>query len=179
MTDSWLKEFINKTNLLWKTKSFDLRIYGYQIQPNTKWLSGMSEKEISDLEKMLDIDFPNDIILLLKNTKGLNMPQKNVNSQENNKELNQWHLNADHLNNYKIDPNIIKTCVTIFQSIKNEKMEFDKNIYKLVPIFDHRYILIKNGNKVETPIFSIFEDDIVLYANSLESYLELEFMKDL
>ena len=52
MTTEWLIKFISNTNLKWQTKVLDPCIYGFQIQPGTRWLDGMKNVEISEMETL-------------------------------------------------------------------------------------------------------------------------------
>jgi hypothetical protein len=64
------------------------------------------------------------------------------------------------------DIKIIKDLIQWIYEEKGitEKEMADKNILRIFPIYDHKFILI---DKKEHSILSIYGDDIILYANNI------------
>jgi hypothetical protein len=167
--NEWL-HFKNKTEQIWSNQDPNPRVWGYQIQRNTKWLPGYNKEEITEIEKILHTTLPDDISTLLSYTKGLDKPQININVD--NRLSNSWHLSLDYLpDNYSKDLKHLE----IEGSLDQLKTEFNLQNYHLVPIYSHRYVVTNETGDVYK-VFSIWGTDIIVYGDNVWDYLEKEFL---
>jgi hypothetical protein len=154
--------------------------YGCKILSDTKWLEGYLPKEIKNIEKIISRSLPDDVKMLLSLTKGLSKDQacrRWVDSSSTEIRYgNQWKLSLEYLNeNYKKDLLFHESNKT-WEILKNEFLvdNTEDNFY-LLPIYSHRYILCDERNITDSVVFSIYDDDIIIYGVDLWIYLQNEF----
>ena len=71
----WLK---NESEIYWETISINKQIYGFQIQPKTKWNPGLSDIEIHKFEEELGFQFPEILKKFLQVMNGTSPESINV-----------------------------------------------------------------------------------------------------
>jgi len=161
-----------QTESTWKSKEYIPEIYGYQVAIGTKWLPGHSEIEISEILNRLDIkeEFKHeDLVALLSLTKGLSLPQTNLNSQT---------LGAKTKQNWKLNSQYILSTWSEHKQDMEEHGELQalslivEEPHIIIPLYLHRYIVL---TKKDLKVYSIHGEDIIIYGNSLQEYLEKEF----
>ncbi len=174
----WILNFIKKTTQIWESRRLNPRIFGYQIQPGTKWLEGIKEKEIQELETRLGFNFPEEIRHFLLSTNGLDREQINMNASDKKQEFqNQWNLtNIERGQKELIEKNQNEKT---FKIIKEENIipGIDLKTHSLLPIYGHRFAVCNKEKPEYCQIISIHGDDIIMYGESLKEYLEKEFLK--
>jgi hypothetical protein len=159
---SWLKVESEK---FWKNIKVDSKIYGFQIQPGTKWMEGLKSDQINKFEKDLGFDFPEIYKIFLRHMNGTDKPAINVYG-----ESGEPCRFAPGYYSYPRDIKIIKAM------IENEyqngfKVGDQKNlkIPHIIPIVSHRFLV---ADRCDTnPILSMLDWDIILYADSLKKFL--------
>jgi len=144
---------------------------------------GLSNSEVSEIERQFLFQFPPDLRIFLQTSlpisagfpnwrqsleegtarnlvlKQLSWPLEGMlfDVEENNLWLDEWEEKPD----------------TTAERIKIITQHF-RAYPTLIPIFGHRYIPntpFESGN----PIFSVYQMDIIVYANDLQCYLDNEF----
>jgi len=169
MNKLFFQIFKARTENTWEVLRYDKKRYGYQIQKDTKWLLGHTYNEVKTVFNLAKVDpeFQNqDLIDLLLFTKGLSLPQINMNPIEQEKKfVNNWKLNVEYIQKvWNID----------------DEQEHLKYLYEIIPkehvilpIFAHRFIVI---TKDDLKVYSVYNDDIIIYGYDLQEYLEKEFL---
>ena len=155
------------------------KYWGFQIQRNTKWNRGLTEVEISDLEKQFGFKFPIDYLEMLSVINGFDTPQISINPDVDAE------VEYDR-RCYKYPDDLEKTKWLVDEA--NQKMEavisvltdagFDSSqIEGFIPLYAHRALLVLKDIQ-QSPVLSISGDDIVCYGQSLMSYWCSEFNID-
>jgi len=145
--------------------------------------NGLSEKEVSGIEEIFNISFPEDLKLFLKSklpvSTGFTHWRYGLNSDKGRKEITErlnWPLEG-LLHSIKggyfwFDK--WKTKPSDFQNQKSIVQQAFKSYPKLIPIYSHRYIP-SIPKEVGNPVFSIHQADIIYYGNDLADYFSNEF----
>jgi len=150
------------------------------IQPDTKWLDGYSTKEIMELEQIIVKKLPNDVQSLLELTKGLSKKlwcRRWVDDYKTEVfEINNWHLTIENLKeNYQKELAFHDENKT-WEILKQDfGVDNKNNNFYLLPIYSHRYILCDENSKNSSIVFSIYDDDIIIYGDTIWKYLQAEF----
>lgn len=167
--DFW-QRFKEDTERRWSVKNINPSIFGFQIQADTKWLPGHTKEEIFQLENSVLTKLPLDVINLLSFTKGLSRSQYNANPNGGKTFNQQWKLNIEYLKeNYHGELEFLRQE----NSLKTLETLTNETSLKLVPIYSHRFIVFKDPSSYK--IYSIYGEDIIVYAENLEQYLNIEF----
>ena len=165
----WLKD---TSETFWNDIEIRKGIFGFQTQKQTKWLKGLSGKEIQDYESELGFAFPEIYKLYLRNMNGTDKPAINV---YGNSET------VAYASNYFSFPRDLET---VKGSIKWIYEEFSvdeetvrrENIPHIIPIVSHRFLIADNC--AENPVLSMYGRDSILYAPTLESFLVADIFQD-
>jgi hypothetical protein len=177
--ESFITDFKQRTEALWKHRRLNLGIYGFQIQAGTCWNLGLHDDDIEEYKRELRVHFPDDFRLLLRHLNGTDLPTLNVygNSGEP-------HATGPGVYSYPRDLELVKKYIEEIQRERDEISTvlrdegFDlKTSMGLVPFYSHRF-LVCSPDLPEVPVLSIVGTDAIVYAPSLHSYLEREFLKD-
>lgn len=142
---------------------------------------GISPQELLDIEKIYNISFPVELRLLyslgLPVSNGFcnwrDMSSKNIQMIKNVLEQPIRGLQSDledgdfWCENWGSRPDNIEQAQSIL-------LKHYRNAPKLVPIYSHRYMPFI-AERINIPVFSIMQSDIIYYGTDLISYLEVEF----
>jgi hypothetical protein len=149
----WLK---NESEKFWKSIKFWIsininpKVYGFQIQKNTKWNPGLSNSDIEKFEKDLGFNFPEIYKLFLKTMNGTDKPAyySYPRDLETIQEMIEW------------------ICESF--EIKVKDMDGDK-IPFIIPITQHRFLISDKTKR--NPVLSMYGQDVIIYASSLKTFL--------
>ena len=146
---------------------------------NIKYQEGLSDVEIIRIESLYKIQFPDELKSLFKQVFPISegfynwrdFSEKNVEFilQALNRPFNDFYNEASEIywnDDWGEEP---ETDEEIQEIIRDKLLSAPK----LIPIYAHRYISMINGNT--NPIFSIHGIDIIIYGESLDDYLTVEF----
>ena len=172
MNETFWKEFKQTTEKNWGEKTINPSIFGFQIQPQTKWLPGHTEQEIRFLsQQIVGEKLHEDIINLLKFTKGLDKQAYNANPTGGQRVRQQWKLNINYLKQkYDDELDVIRRE----HSMKILSAMLGQTNLKYIPIYSHRFIVQDNSGSYK--VYSIFGEDVIVYAETLVDYLNSEFI---
>ncbi|RZJ53071.1 MAG: hypothetical protein EOO44_09725 [Flavobacterium sp.] len=175
-----IKDIKYKAEKKFKKKQLYNNIYGFQIQPNTKFLKGISNKEIDKLQIMFGFDFPWDYRKMLLIFTNLDSPMISIEPEDNS---NIKYSEDNFFYNY---PEDFEKSLWLFDSIIEFKMEvefalteagFDvSKIVGYIPVHSHRAIVVFK-DKYLSPVISIGIYDIIVLSNNLYEYLTIELLK--
>ena len=148
-------------------------VCGFQIQTGTKWNTGLSIKEINDLEVLFDIIFPFEYKNMLRVVNGFD--REHVDFYEEEK---QYFRNCYK---YPDDLEVVKPFIAelsnnlkyIKIALKDLKLE-KTEIKGFIPLYGHRALVVFNELDL-TPVISAVENDIIIYGRSLVEYWKHEF----
>lgn len=172
LTD-FFQNFKVSTEKQWEGVDLNPETFGYQIQPNTKWKPGHSLDEVNEIFSLTKIDkkyHHQDLLDLLLLTQGHDVPQINVQVEGDRKYAYTWKLNINYIR---------ESWNAELQSLKNRGEiqaieDIVQTTFVILPIFGHRYIVITENSLI---VYSIWnKDDIIIYGDSLQEYLQHEFL---
>lgn len=153
------------SNIYWSETDINKRIFGYQIQKDTKWRDGLSDNEISDFESAIGFNFPAPLRNFYKTMNGLD--KKGINAFGNSK--HKFTFKPIYYS-FPDDLEIIKENIEqVFKATKIDKEELFKNgVSRIFPVCGHRYILI---DEPTNPILSMYYNDIVPWSDNLSKLI--------
>ena len=176
---AFLFEFKRVTELRWQNASIDPRIYGFQFQPGTKWNPGLPPEAITGYEDVLQIRFPHDFRLLLAGMNGTDLPTLNVYGSSG-----EPHSQSTGVYSYPRDLEIVKQMIDIVVQDRDQiivalaEQGFDlPSEARLAPFFAHRFVVC-GPDLNRSVVLSIWGTDAIVYGNTLQEYLEHEFLLD-
>ena len=159
------------TEYLWSNIEIDHKIYGFQVQKETKWNKGLSREELIEFEKNIGFKFPEILLDYYKVMNGTDKDQINVygNSGEDYSYKKLIYSFPDHVEEIK---NLIQG---IYYENCIDEIKIEKNdISRIFPIFSHRFMLLDHP---QHPILSMFGTDIIIYANNIFDLFRKDFGK--
>jgi hypothetical protein len=155
-------------------------IYGFQIQPNTKFTNGISRKEIDELQLLFGFDFPWDYKEMLLVFSNLDTPTISINPEDESV------IKYSEDNFFYQYPEDFEKSRWIINEINENKSEaelvlteagFDiSKIVGYIPLHNHR-VLVVFENKYLSPVISAWGADIIVYGNNLNEYLMNELLR--
>jgi hypothetical protein len=179
LTRDFLTDFKRATEQRWSQQSINSAVYGYQFQPGTRWNPGLSEHEIEQYENVLGVQFPSDFRNFLRVMNGTDIPTLNVHAHSGAQ-----HSTSAGVYSYPRDLDIVKQRMEDVRATRNQiaadlrrqgfNLAADSH---LVPIYSHRYVVCtSNLGRSEVLSIAVHDVDAIVYGNSLQEYLEREFL---
>ena len=150
--------------------------WGFQIQKNTKWNNGLTDIEIVKLEQHFGFDFPHDYKEMLKVINGFETLQISI--DPDGKSEPKYDRRC-----YKYPNDLEKTKwlideVNRYIEFANEVLDefgFDSSqVEGFIPLYGHRALVVLK-DKNQSPVLSIWGNDIIIYGESLTQYWVHEF----
>lgn len=140
---------------------------------------GLSNDEIKRIEEIFNIEFPKELKELYKIALPISKGFYNWrNFNDENIKFIKEAIKRPIKDIYELADGVY-WCEKWGEEPNNEleKVEIIRSLLKkapkLIPIYAHRYM--PQVNRINTPIFSIHDTDIICYGENLTSYLEIEF----
>jgi len=172
-----MKRFKSQTEKHWKSREINSGIYGFQIQPKTRWRPGLSEAEIDGFQRDLRVEFSRPLKIVLRHINGTDTP--NLNVYGNSGESHRTRVSAY---SYPTDLDLAKELIAgvegqradIKATLLEEGFDLKDNV-SLVPFYLHRFVVCSQSEEY-SPVLSIMGTDAIVYAPTLRSYLEVEFL---
>jgi hypothetical protein len=178
ISDKFLSEFRRTTEKKWSETRLDSRVYGFQIQPGTRWNPGMTDEKITEYENFAEVCFPHDFRKFLGSMNGTDKETINiygssdypasksvgVYSYPRDMKLIRERLEDVYENRHGIVKDLAEQGFDLFSGLK------------LVPIYGHRYVVCTPDLDTSL-IVSFAVSDTILYGNTLEEYLKKEFLE--
>lgn len=165
-----------------KLKKIKLRddVWGFQIQPNTKFTKGISRKEIDQLQVLFGFDFPWDYREMLLVFSNLDIPMISINP-ENESDIEYSENNFFY--NYPEDYEKSRWLINDIEEFKIEaeaalaEAGFDvSQIVGYIPMYNHRALVVFK-DKYLSPVISVWGSDIIMLGNNLKEYLKIELFR--
>jgi len=175
----FLLQFKKTTESSWSQQSINPAAYGFQFQLGTRWNPGLSTAEIEEYENAVGMHFPLDFRAFLHVMNGTDVPTLNVYGH-----CGEPHRTSVGFYSYPRDLKIVEQRIEDVRESRNEiaadlkEQGFDLSSHAdLVPIFGHRYVVCTSNLNSSVVLSIVVHDvDAIVYGNSLEEYLEREFL---
>jgi hypothetical protein len=181
LSRNFLAEFKRATEEKWSQRSINPTISGFQFQPGTRWNLGLSKDKVTEYETVLGVRFPHDFRDFLGAMNGTDLPTLNVYAS-----CGELPRTSVGVYCYPRDLRIVKQRIEDCRESRDEiatdlrEQGFDlPNEADLVPIYLHRYVLCTSDlNRSVVLSIVVHSTDAIVYGNSLQEYLEREFLGD-
>jgi hypothetical protein len=154
--------------------------WGFQIQAQTRWNPGLTDKTVMQYEVAVGASFPPDFKTFLRCMNGTDIPAIDVRGSSG--EPPRF---APGFYSYPRDLELIKKRI---ESVSTDKPQLSATLEeqgfhlpddaKLIPIYSHRY-LVCSPSIDSGPVLSIWDaSDAIVYGRSLLEYLEKEVLSE-
>ena len=154
-------------------------IYGFQIQPNTKFTKGISRKEIDKLETLFGFNFPWEYREMLLVFSNLDTPTISI-SPEDNSVIK--YSKESFFYNYPEDYDKSRWLIDEIEEFKTDaettltEAGFDvSKIVGFIPMHNHRAVVVFK-DKYLSPVVSVHGSDIIVFGSNLKEYLRYELL---
>jgi len=203
-SEAFLDWFRQKTETTWSTYPAPtleyftkLGIWGCKWEPGTRWLGGLEEEHIAEIERLWALSFPPDYRLFLLRLHAVDRPLR-CTAQAEAQPYQQILRDAPAFYNWLKDSAVLRTRMddvvtglifdveesdlwrpswgprpTTAESRAQQVRELVAAAPPLIPIFGHRYLLAEPC-QAGNPVLSIVQSDIIVYGADLRSYLLTE-----
>jgi hypothetical protein len=173
------KDIKYKAEKNFKTIKIRNDVWGFQIQQNTKFIKGISRKNIDELQLLFGFDFPWDYREMLLIIGGLDTEEISIDPDgEDEVEFHdffyQYPRDIEKIQHVLED---IKTNIMFAEETLTEAGFDVSKIVGFIPIYYHR-VLVVFENKDLSPVISVWGNDIMVYGNNLKEYLKNEFCRN-
>jgi hypothetical protein len=180
LTSSFLCDFKRRTEERWARTSIRSDVYGFQFQPGTYWNPGLADNEIVDYERHLGTEFPHEFKRFLRVMNGTNLPTLNVygNCGEPPRQavgVYSYPRDLDIIEARIVELNKIRDEITVTLADQGFTLAAEANF---IPIYGIRVVLCTSDSELCRVLSILDGDDSIVYANSLQEYLEKEFLRD-
>ena len=179
LTTSFLKEFRRITESNWAEQSVKPDVYGFQFQRGTRWNPGLSAEGLTEYQRTVGFEFPNDCKAFFTEMNGTDIPAINVygNSGEPSRtSVGVYSFPRDIERIVQRIDDVDQNRAEITADLAEQGYELPPNT-RLLPFFSHRYVVCGPDTDISTVLSVIAYDvDAIVYATSLQEYLEREFL---
>ncbi|MFW0738684.1 hypothetical protein [Flavobacterium sp. T12S277] len=175
-----IKEIKYKAEKNFKRIKLREDVYGFQIQPNAKFLKGISRKEIDALQVLFGFDFPWDYREMLLTFSNLDTDLISINPEDKS---DIEYASENFFHQY---PEDFEKSRRLIDEINENKFEaelalteagFDvSKIVGYIPMHNHRALVVFE-DKYLSPVISVMQSDIIMFGNNLREYLENELLR--
>jgi hypothetical protein len=157
----------------WEETTINTGIYGFQIQPYSKWKPGLNDKALLEFEEALGFKFPLPLWNFYKTMNGLTQPGINIYGNDSTSAAFRPVFYS-----YPEDLNVINEYINwILEANNITKDELDnQGISQIFPVFSHRFILIDTP---ENSILSMYGNDIIYWADNISKLLATEIFTNI
>jgi hypothetical protein len=178
LTTEFLLELKHATETKWHRQSLRPDIYGFQIQPGTRWISGLTYEQIEEYETILRVKFPLDFRRFLQSMNGTDLPTVNIygsRSKVPEQSVGVYSYPRDLERVRRMMEEIGRDQGAIAVTMTEQGFTLPTNA-TLVPVYSTRF-LVCTSNLDDSTVLSIHSAaDAVVYGNSFAQYLEREFL---
>jgi len=164
-----------RTESKWEGCELYSGVRGYQIQPGTKWSSGLNNAEIDALQDRFGFKFPRTYKSFLSVLNGFDRDCVNFHAETEPETYGP---------NCYTYPNDIELVNSLINEIKEHRKYvgkalmtegfIGKKIEGFVPLYGHRALTVFEDKNL-SPVISIVGEDVIVYGTTLEDYWNREF----
>lgn len=178
LSGEFLAELRRRTEAKWHDLALDPHAYGHQVQNGTRWNPGLSEEQIAAYEAVLCVRFSRDFRELLRAMNGTDLPTLNV--------YGSCGVPPHQSVGVYSYPRDLERVQSMIERVQTDRMTLTNTMaaqgydlpvtVDLVPIYAHRYVVC-SSDPDNSAVLSIQDaEDAIVYGNSLQEYLEREFL---
>lgn len=179
LSSVFLAEFKRVTEPTWRNRAINPQVYGFQFQPGTRWNPGLPDEQIAAYEGLLGVRFPRDFHAFLRVMNGTDLPTLNIYGY-----CGEAPRQSVGVYSYPRDIKLVQRLieeVRVDQNVLTATMaqqSFDLPVEaNLVPVYGHRYLVCTLDPDSSVVLSIDGPDDAIVYGNSLQEYLEREFLR--
>jgi hypothetical protein len=175
----FLAELKRTTEAKWSSLTIDPSIYGFQFQPSTRWMPGLSDEQIAAYEGILGVKLPDDFKTFLGAMNGTDLPTLNVYGSSGVPPRQ-----SPGVYSYPRDLEVVKQLIEVVQENRDDVvLDLSSQGFHLpaqatlVPIFGHRYLVCMQKLNTSVVLSVVVDEvDAIVFGNSLREYLTKEFL---
>ncbi|HEY1195324.1 hypothetical protein [Flavobacterium sp.] len=154
-------------------------VYGFQMQPNAKFLKGISRKQIDELQKLFGFDFPweyREMLLIFSNIDAhwISINPDDKSDVEYKRENFFYQYPEDYEKSRWIIEELNDNIIEAEKVLTEAGFDVSK-IVGYIPMFHHR-VLVVFEDKYLSPVISVWGADIIMFGNNLREYLKNELL---
>lgn len=173
---------------------------GCKWQPGTKWLGGLEDEQVAEIERTWSLKFPPDYRHFLRRLHAVDRPMRCTAWREDSTDESQptlrdqpafynWLSDGDAIHS-RLDSLVFGLLFDVEQNAlwrpgwgrrpataearSHHVRELVADAPRLIPVFEHRFLLAEPC-EAGNPVFSIVQSDIIVYGADLRSYFLVEF----
>lgn len=152
----------------WSFKSLDHSIYGFQVQPFSKWKPGLDEQQLIEFEKTIGFEFPGDLKNFYRTMNGLDLPGINIHGGQpiSNSFEYLFYSYPDQLSAIKS----VVEWIYHENGIKEKELR-PQGASRIFPIYGHRFMLIDHDAH---PVLSMYGNDTLYWSENISKLLAKE-----
>ena len=174
MSVNW-QRLRNLTESKWANCDLYEGVYGFQIQPNTKWNPGLKISDIDSLQEQWGFTFPTSYREFLSESNGFDQDCIDFHAEE--KIETYGRICYQYPDDLKRAQSLIKEIEKNSKYV-NEALKYEGFVYEdiegCIPLFGHRALVVFKDKSL-SPVISIIGNDVMVYGKSLEAYWRKEF----
>lgn len=162
---SFFETIKKESEILWADTYPNKKIYGFQIQQDSKWRKGLTDTELHDFENTFGFTFPSPLRNFYKIMNGLTKKGINLLGSDGSP-----FTYRSVFYSYPDDVQLIQELIDWIYKAKSLNVQDIESlkISRIFPVYGHRFMLIDiPGN----PILSMYGDDIIYYSDNLSKLL--------
>jgi hypothetical protein len=197
--EEFLDWFRERTEQAWarhQTQDFSTaRVGGHDWQRGTRWLDGLTDAEIDDVERRWSVRFPPDYRLFLRHLHTTDRPMVGARFVGDKLTPSEW----PSFYNWLTDTDALRSYFDwpldgLLFDVENADLwlpswgerpdsrqgraEVVRTLAatapRLIPIYSHRYLLAEPC-QAGNPVFSVYQTDVIVYGGALRRYFLAEF----
>ncbi|NTS42153.1 hypothetical protein HRG84_14715 [Flavisolibacter sp. BT320] len=168
---SFFETIKRESEKFWNDTLPNKDIYGFQIQPDTKWRPGLTNTEIQEFETAMGFSFPTPLWNFYKTMNGLTKAGINLYGKNGTPPAFRPLFYS-----FPDDLRLVKEQIEwIYEatSVKAEDLQ-GLGVSRIFPVYQHRFMLVDHPDH---PILSMYGDDIIYWADSLSKLLANEIFQ--
>jgi len=179
INNDFLRHFKNASEEKWLNQTIKPNVWGYQIQPGTRWNPGLDEDRIAEYEAWARFAFPRDFKTFLQCMNGTDISTIDVRGSSGEEQrfgVGVYSFPRD----IEIVSKLIEAVRSVGPQLADTLAEQGfrlRDDAKLIPLYSHRY-LVCSSDLESSAVLSIWDaSDAIVYGYPLQEYLEREFLR--
>ena len=166
----FFQKFKQVSELYWDKIELKTEVWGYQIQPGSKWREGLNNADLFSFEKAMGYSFPEPLKRFYSTMNGLDRPGIDIGGEGVPEFRSNFYSFPDDLDL------ITEMIEWIYEknSVSHAQV-LNSGISRIFPVFAHRFMMIDIPG---SPILSMWGDDIIYWTDSISKLLIKDVFSD-
>jgi hypothetical protein len=180
LTSDFLTKFKHASEAKWHARPINPRLYGFQFQPGTRWNPGLSDDKIAEYGNVLGVRFPSDFQAFLRAMNGTDLPTLSIygyRPEPPNTSIGFYSYPRDLKLIQRLMEEIREDRAALTTTLAEQGFDLPPTT-NLVPINEHRYLVCSPDSDTSVVISVLNAEDATVVGNSLQEYLEAEFLRE-